>query len=64
MIIRLSGCVYERENQGLYEYRQTKWVTNFDNVKISLKATSKLNFPGIIPTWNAPTRGASWGQLI
>ena len=64
MFICLSGCVYERENQGLYEYHQTKWVTNFDNVKISVKATSKFNFPGITPTWNASTREASWGQMI
>ena len=48
MFISISGCVSERENQGLYEYQQAKCVTNFENVQISLKATSKFNFPGLL----------------
>ena len=35
--------------------------TNFENVQISLQATSKLNFPGITPTWNAgDPGGVNW----
>ena len=47
-----------------YTIVNIKWVTKLENVQISLKATSKLNFPGTTPTWNASTWRSRWGELI
>ena len=65
MFIQLSGCASNIKNKGLLEYQLKKnCFTKPENVQTSLKVTSKFNFPGITPTWNAFTWASRWGQLL
>ena len=63
MFICLSGCV-SKNTKCFININKIKLITNYENVQISLKATSKFNFPGMTTTWNAFTWVSRWGQLM
>ena len=57
--------VYQKDKiKGVLRYELQNDITNVENVQMSLKATSKVNFPGITPTWYASTWTSRWGQLV
>ena len=59
-----QGVFRKKETNGYLNMNFKNHVTNVEYVWMSLKVSSKLNIPGIPPTWKASTWSSRCGQLI